>query len=102
MNATQIDPTAVYIPSGDVVARDVEGEIIIVPLTAGIGDLEDDLFSLNDTGRAIWQYLDGAHTVAQVIAEVAGKYDKPADEIAPPVLAFLQELLSRKIIVNKA
>ena len=49
----------VYKPSDDVVARKIEGEFIIVPLTAGIGDMEDDLFSLDEVGLAIWERLDG-------------------------------------------
>ena len=48
---------AVYAVSDDVVAREIEGEIIIVPLVAGIGDLEDELFTLNETGKAIWDRL---------------------------------------------
>ena len=50
---------AVYAPSEDVVAREIEGELIIVPLVAGIGDMEDELYTLNETGRAIWDRLDG-------------------------------------------
>ena len=34
------------------------GEIIIVPLVAGIGDMEDELFTLNDTVKASWGQLD--------------------------------------------
>ena len=34
---------ATYKPSDNVVAREIEGELIIVPLTAGIGNLEDEL-----------------------------------------------------------
>ena len=37
-------------PSEDVVAREIEGEFIIVPLAAGIGDMEDELYSLNESG----------------------------------------------------
>ena len=44
-----------YVPSEDIVAREIEGELIIVPLAAGIGDMEDELFSLNETGREIWE-----------------------------------------------
>ena len=58
----------VYKPSGDVVAREIEGEIIIVPLVAGIGDMEDEPFILNDTGKAIWDQLDGQHRLAAVVA----------------------------------
>ena len=55
---------AVYIPSDDVVAREIEGELIIVPLVAGIGDMEDELFTLNETGKAVWKRLDGKENLA--------------------------------------
>ena len=51
-------------PSGDVVAREIEGESIIVPLVAGSGDMEDELFTLNDTGKAIWDQFDGRRVKA--------------------------------------
>ena len=49
----------IYVPSEDVVARIIEDEIIIVPLVAGIGDADEELYTMNETGRAIWQRLDG-------------------------------------------
>jgi hypothetical protein len=55
----KIDLGKVYRPSEDVVVREIEGEVVIVPLTSGIGDLEDELFTLNETGRAIWSRIDG-------------------------------------------
>ena len=48
-----------YAPSDGVVAREIEGEVVIVPLKAGIGDLEDELYSLNETGRGVWRLLNG-------------------------------------------
>jgi hypothetical protein len=44
----------VFLPSNDVVAREIEGELIIIPLVANIGDLDEELYTLNETGRAIW------------------------------------------------
>ena len=32
---------------------------VIVPLTAGVGDLEDELYSLNESGKDVWRLLDG-------------------------------------------
>jgi hypothetical protein len=40
----KVNLDAAYVPSEDVVAREIEGELIIVPLAAGIGDMEDELF----------------------------------------------------------
>ena len=48
----KVDINAAYKASEEVVAREIEGELIIVPLTSGIGDMEDELFTLNETGRA--------------------------------------------------
>lgn len=49
----------VYLPSSELVAREIEGEFILVPLSTGSGASEDDLFVLNATGAEIWKLLDG-------------------------------------------
>lgn len=53
-----ISCSTAFKPSGDVVAREIQSVIVILPLASGIGDLEDELFTMNDTGKAIWQRLD--------------------------------------------
>lgn len=94
-----VNRQGVYTVSEDVVARDIEGEIIIVPLTAGIGDLEDDLFTLNDTGKAIWDKLDGRRTLQDVVNELSKTYQAPAGEIERDVFGLVQELVQRRILV---
>jgi hypothetical protein len=93
-----VKPDTVYVPSGDIVAREIQGEIIIVPLTAGIGDAEDDLFSLNETGRAFWKLLDGKKTLAQIAKTLAAKYDAPQAKIEKDILGLAAELLKRRIL----
>ena len=85
--------------SDDVVAREIEGEIIIVPLVAGIGDLEDELFTLNETGKAIWERLDGRRSLNDVIAELAAEYQAPPGEIETDVLGLVEELSRRRMLV---
>ncbi len=94
-----ISRDAVYAISDDVVAREIEGEIIIVPLVAGIGDLEDDLFTLNETGKAVWEKLDGRRSLNQVIAELAAQYQAAAGEIDQDVLGLVAELVQRRVLV---
>jgi hypothetical protein len=91
---------AAYVPSQDVVARDIEGELIIVPLAAGIGDMEDELFTLNDTGRAIWDRLDGHKTLNDVIAELCTEFEAPTEQISQDVSGFTAELLKRRMLVE--
>lgn len=91
----------IYAPSDEIVARDIEGELIIVPLTAGIGDMEDELFTLNDSGRAIWEKLDGNKSVDDIISELSEQYEAEPGEIGKDVTGLLEELLKRKIISRK-
>ncbi|HLD82528.1 MAG TPA: PqqD family protein, partial [Candidatus Omnitrophota bacterium] len=77
----EINLEAKYVPSEDVVARDVQGEFIIIPIASGIADSEDELFSLNDTGRAVWNNLDGRRSLKEVAGSLASEFEAPAEEI---------------------
>ena len=96
--AIRID--AVYTPSDDVVAREIEGELIIVPLVAGIGDMEDELYTLNETGKAIWVLLDGKRSLGGVIASLAKDYEASTGEIEQDVLGLIEELVRRRMLVE--
>jgi len=85
--------------SDDVVAREIEGEIIIVPLVAGIADLEDELFTLNATGKAIWDKLDGRRRLQDIISELSVEYQAPPGEIEADVLGLVEELVRRRMLV---
>ena len=90
---------AVYAPSEDIVARSIEGELIIVPLAAGIGDLEDELYTLNETGKAIWDRLDGKKKLREILAELSTEFEAPAGEIEKDLIGLVDELVRRKILV---
>ena len=90
----------IYTPSEDVVSREIEGEIIIVPLTAGIGDFEDELFTLNNTGRAIWSKLDGKNSLSSIVTLLMEEFEGTQEEMEENVLGFVTELFNRKMIVE--
>jgi hypothetical protein len=97
----KIDLGRAYRPSDDVVVREIEGEIVIVPLVSGIGDLEDELLTLNETARAIWSRLDGTRPLAGIVAELQDEYEDGPGALAVDVVGFLQELLDRRMIVEE-
>lgn len=88
-----------YRPSRDVVAREIEGEIILVPLAAGMGDLEDELYTLNPTGAAVWKLLDGKRTLRAVAAALARKYRAAPATVQRDVLGLVAELARRNMVV---
>lgn len=95
---TEASIDSAYIPSEDVVARDIEGELIIVPLTSGIGDMEDEIYTLNETGKAIWERLDGRR-LSDVAEDLKAEYEAKPGEIERDVVGLANELLKRKMLV---
>jgi hypothetical protein len=97
---SKVNLDAAYVPSDNLVCREIEGELIIVPLVAGMGDMEDELFTLNETGRAIWAKLDGKKSLKTVTKELAAEYEAPPGEIKKDVIGLAEELLKRKMVVE--
>jgi hypothetical protein len=89
-----------YMPSEDVVAREIEGELIIVPLVAGVGDMEDELYTMNETGKAIWDRLDGKKKLKDVLGELSVEFEAPVGEMEKDVIGLVDELVRRKILVE--
>lgn len=95
-----ISVDAIYVPSLDIVAREIQGEIIIVPLVSGMADMEDELFTLNKIGRVVWDKLDGKKTLKDLIRELSCEYEAPSDEIEKDVIGLMEELLKRRIVAE--
>lgn len=91
---------AVYAPSEDVVAREIAGELVIVPLAAGIGDMEDEIYTLNETGRAIWEQLNQRKSLRDIAAALVEDFEAPPGEIEGDVVGLVQELVRRKMLVE--
>lgn len=97
----EVSPQTVCVPSEDVVAREIEGEMIIVPLTSGIGDADDALFTLNVTGQAIWHKLDGTRTLAQVADELVQEFHVPRDQAEEETVGFCGEMVRQGILSSR-
>ena len=93
-----ITPASIWVRSDDVVSREIEGELIIVPIASGIGDQEDELYTLNETGRAIWQRLDGKCSLEEVVKDLSDVYSASIDTITFDVIGLITELARRKIV----
>ena len=96
----KVNLESIYVTSEDVVFREIEGELLIVPLVSGIGDMEDELFTLNETGKIIWKRLDGQKSLRNVVEELSAEFEVPIGEIEEDVKGFVEELLKRRIFVE--
>jgi hypothetical protein len=83
----------VYARSERMVARQISGECILVPIVGRGADV-DSIYTLNRVGAFIWEHLDGEHTGEQVVDLLVERFmvDRPTarDDYA----AFVEQLLS--------
>ena len=100
MSDKPVNLDTVYKPSEDVVAREIQGEFIIIPIASGIGDLEDEIFTLNETGRAIWEKLDGKKSLKEIAAALSQEFQAPLEGIEQDVSGLTEELLKRRMLVE--
>jgi len=100
MNEGFCTASTICMPSKDIVAREIEGELVIVPLAAGTGYVEDEPYTLNETGKAMWDRLDGKKSLAEVAAELAVEFEAARAEIERDVVGLARELLKRRILAE--
>jgi hypothetical protein len=86
-----------YVKTGEFVTRAIAGELIVVPITAGVGDL-DSIYTLNEVGAAIWELIDGTTTVEGIVSAVAREFEVDTDQAKADVLEFVTSLAEAGLI----
>ncbi|MFH1807218.1 MAG: PqqD family protein [Pseudomonadota bacterium] len=76
----------------DLVTRHIEQETVLVPVCAGVADLEA-IYTLNAVGTVVWECLDGSRTVSQIVDEVVARFEVEAALARQDVEAFLDDML---------
>lgn len=89
-----------YSRSDKVVAKKIEDDLVIVPLISGIGNLDSELYSLNRTGTAIWEKLDGKSNLESIIHELAGEFDSEFDQMKDGIINLMEDLQKKDLIFN--
>jgi len=89
-----------YIVSDEVISKEIEGEIVIVPLTSGIGKLDESIFSFNKTGKKIWDMLDGSMSIKMIIDKLVEEFSASQETIESDVVALIKSLLNKELIVE--
>jgi len=83
--------TARYLPSPDVVTRNIAGEHLLVPVRTGVAQM-DYLYTADEVGSVIYSLLDGKRDAADIGRRVAELFEVDAAQATADVAVFLQEL----------
>jgi hypothetical protein len=77
-----------------IVARQIAGEMILVPIRQNVGDL-DSIFLLNETARFAWQLFDGVLSLADIRRQITEEFDVaelPAGQDLLELVAHLERV----------
>jgi len=73
------------------VSREIAGETIVVPICAGVGDMEA-VYTFNGLGAQLWHSLEQSQTEEDLIALVMQTFNVTAEVAKSDVRAFLADL----------
>ncbi len=95
MQAVQV--SARFIRNHEVVSRQIEGELVIVPIRRGVGDL-NSLYTLNPVGSALWEFMNEGHTLPEMVSRVCDEFEVTSSQAQSDILEFLDSMLEEKLI----
>lgn len=73
---------------------EIDDEIVLMQIDTG------EFFSLQDTGREIWQLVDGARTRDMLLAALGARFDAPEAVLAADLDEFLRTLADAGFITH--
>ena len=86
-----LEPLSLLVRSSATVSREIAGETIVVPICAGVGDMEA-VYTFNEVGGHLWQLLKERRATGDLVDWVALNFDVAPETAAGDVRAFLEEL----------
>ncbi len=95
MQTVQTD--ARFVRNREVVSRQIEGELVIVPIRRGVGDL-NSLYTLNPVGSALWEFMNEGHTVPEMVNRVCDEFEVSSAQAQSDIQEFLNSMLEEKLI----
>lgn len=90
-----------YQRNHDVVSRSIEGELIIVPIRSGVGDL-NSLYTLNAVGSVLWDFMDEEHTIGEMVQRICDEFEVTAAQAQQDIEAFLDSLMAEHLVQSVA
>ena len=93
-----ISENSVYSKHLELVEREIEGEMLVIPIMAGVGDADANMYSFNEQGAVIWKLIDGTRSVGAIADCLCEEYDVTREQALTEIGVFLEDLLSRNLI----
>ncbi len=91
------NPTRTLARRDRVVAREIAGETLLVPIRGDVDDMHH-IFALNPVAAHVWNRIDGVTPEHEIIASVHEKFAVDAQRTEQDVASFITQLLEAGLI----
>lgn len=82
-----------------VVSREIEGEVILVPLYSSSKDM-NYIYTLNETAARFWDLIDGKNTIGDIKKTLLDEFEVEEDKLDAQIGELVKDLKSVKAVVN--
>jgi hypothetical protein len=89
----------IYYKDLDIIARQIAGEMILVPIRQNVGDLES-IYLLNETALFTWQLLDGKNTLTDIRSRIVQEFDVDVLQAGQDLLELIADLQRVRAVVK--
>jgi hypothetical protein len=86
-----------FVARRSLVTRRIAGETILVPIAAGVGDL-DAVYTLSDVGSTVWALLQQPVSMTEIVDAVFTEYEVSRETASNDIAEYLDLLLSKKLV----
>jgi hypothetical protein len=90
-----------FIRNHEVVSRQIEGELVIVPIRRGVGDL-NSLYTLNPVGSVLWDLMSDGCTLTEMVRRICDEFEVSAAQARQDIEQFLDSMMDEKLIQSVA
>ena len=73
------------------VTKEVGNELVLVPLSGNVSQM-NELFTMNETGRFIWENLSEKTSVEDLVGKLTEAYEISAEKAEADIVLFLEKL----------
>ena len=94
---SMLSDTSRYVRNQEVVSRQIEGELVIVPIRSGVGEL-NSLYTLNPVGSALWDFMTEGHTIAEMVNRICDEFEVSSSRAESDIQDFLDAMLEEELI----
>jgi hypothetical protein len=87
-----VDPNLIPIPSQNFAVREIDDETVF------LAESGDEVLSLNAVGSFVWQQIDGASTLQDIVARICEEYEVDVEQARGDLEEFVRQLESHELV----